>query len=149
MSMQAEPIAALGARLLGGGNRAFLATVRQDGRPRVHPVCPVIEDGILLLGITPGSPKDLDLRRDGRYVLHALLGPADAEFWVEGTARLRHPDEFRARIPRGDSVFSLDIVAAHATLYSGGPDGLPLPDRRMWRDVAMAKITRATEAHPA
>src|SRR5581483_7894863 len=41
----------------------FLATVRPDGAPRVHPVCPVIgPDGLLVL--IAGGPKQQDLLRD-------------------------------------------------------------------------------------
>ena len=36
---------------------AFLATVRQDGAPRLHPVCPVLSNGRLFVLITPTSPK--------------------------------------------------------------------------------------------
>jgi len=48
----------------------FLATVRRDGGPRVHPVCPVISSAGLHVLILPG-PKLGDLRRDGRYSLHS------------------------------------------------------------------------------
>jgi hypothetical protein len=48
----------------------FLATVRKDGGPRVHPVCPVISPAGLHVLILPG-PKRGDLRRDGRYSLHS------------------------------------------------------------------------------
>jgi hypothetical protein len=41
----------------------FLATVRRDGGPRVHPVCPVISPvGLHVLIV--GGPKLGDLRRD-------------------------------------------------------------------------------------
>ncbi|HEY7013146.1 MAG TPA: pyridoxamine 5'-phosphate oxidase family protein [Streptosporangiaceae bacterium] len=53
---------------------AFLATVRPDGAPRVHPVCPVISDAGLHLLIVAG-PKRQDLRRDGRYALHSDTCP--------------------------------------------------------------------------
>jgi hypothetical protein len=53
---------------------AFLATVRPDGAPRVHPVCPVIGDAGLHLLIVAG-PKQQDLRRDGRYALHSETWP--------------------------------------------------------------------------
>ena len=53
---------------------AFLATVRPDGAPRVHPVCPVISDAGLHLLIVTG-PKRQDLRRDGRYALHSEMCP--------------------------------------------------------------------------
>src|SRR2546422_1033339 len=45
---------------------AFLATVRQDGAPRLHPVCPVLSNGRLFVLITPTSPKRYDLLRDGK-----------------------------------------------------------------------------------
>ena len=57
-----------------GSGLAFLATVRPDGAPRVHPVCPVISDAGLHLLIVAG-PKRQDLRQDGRYALHSEICP--------------------------------------------------------------------------
>ena len=68
---------------------AFLATVRPDGGPRVHPVCPVIGPAGLHLLIKAG-PKQRDLRRDGRYALHSEACPpprADDGFAIIGRAR--------------------------------------------------------------
>jgi pyridoxamine 5'-phosphate oxidase-like protein len=68
---------------------AFLATVRPDGAPRVHPVCPVIGDAGLHLLIVTG-PKQQDLRRDGRYALHSEMCPPprqDDGFALAGRAR--------------------------------------------------------------
>jgi hypothetical protein len=48
----------------------FLATVRADGGPRVHPVCPVVSPAGLHMVIQPG-PKLRDLRRDPRYSMHS------------------------------------------------------------------------------
>src|SRR5579859_2797509 len=53
---------------------AFLGTVRPDGGPRVHPVCPVLSAAGLHLLIVDG-PKRADLRRDGRYALHSEMCP--------------------------------------------------------------------------
>jgi len=67
---------------------AFLATVRRDGGPRVHPVCPVISSAGLHVLILPG-PKLGDLRRDGRYSLHSeMVAPPhqDDGFAVSGRA---------------------------------------------------------------
>jgi hypothetical protein len=67
----------------------FLATVRRDGGPRVHPVCPVISGHGLHLVIMPG-PKLADLRRDGRYSLHSETLPPPREddgFAVRGGVR--------------------------------------------------------------
>jgi hypothetical protein len=66
----------------------FLATVRPDGGPRVHPVCPVISPAGLHLLIVEG-PKLDDLRRDGRYALHSETLPPPREedgFSVSGRA---------------------------------------------------------------
>jgi len=66
-----------------------LATVRRDGGPRVHPVCPVISTAGLHVLILPG-PKRGDLRRDGRYSLHTEMFPPPREddgFAVTGRAR--------------------------------------------------------------
>ena len=57
----------------------FLATVRVDGAPRVHPVCPIASDAGLHVLVVPG-PKEHDLRRDGRYALHTeTCAPPDHE----------------------------------------------------------------------
>jgi hypothetical protein len=68
---------------------AFLATVRTDGAPRVHPVCPVISDAGLHLLIVAG-PKRQDLHRDGRYALHSEICPPprqDDGFALAGLAK--------------------------------------------------------------
>jgi len=64
----------------------FLATVRPDGGPRVHPVCPLITDEGLYGFIVPG-PKLDDLRRDPPYALHAETFPPpdhDDAFYLTG-----------------------------------------------------------------
>ncbi len=53
-----------------GPGLGYLATVRADGGPRVHPVSPVITDGGLFCFVVD-SPKRADLERDGRYALHS------------------------------------------------------------------------------
>lgn len=54
-----------------GPGLGYLATVRPDGGPRVHPVSPVVtDDGIYCFIMR--SPKRDDLDRDGRYALHAF-----------------------------------------------------------------------------
>ena len=70
-----EPdLAASGRALLyqyGGVGLAFLGTVRPDGGPRVHPMCPILHgDGLYAL-LIPG-PKRSDLHRDPRYALHCF-----------------------------------------------------------------------------
>ena len=81
---------------------AFLATVRQDGGPRLHPVCPVLSEGRLFVLIIADSPKRHDLTRDGRYALQSFPQPKPGsdEFYVTGTARLIEDTATRAAILR-------------------------------------------------
>jgi hypothetical protein len=76
---------------------AFLATIRPDGGPRVHPVCPVISAAGLHLLIKAG-PKQSDLRRDGRYALHSEACPPP-----------RHDDGF-AVLGRADEVTDAEVI---------------------------------------
>jgi Pyridoxamine 5'-phosphate oxidase len=75
----------------------FLATVRPDGGPRVHPICPLLTDDGLYGFIVPG-PKLEDLRRDPRYALHSETFPPprhDDAFAVTGTAVAVHDPALR------------------------------------------------------
>jgi hypothetical protein len=69
-----------------GVGLAFLSTVRPDGGPRLHPVCPVLVGGRLIGHLIP-SPKRADLHRDPRYALHSFPtdGNEDA-FYLSGLA---------------------------------------------------------------
>ena len=68
---------------------AFLATVRKDGGPRLHPICPLIYDGHLFVFVLGHSPKRYDLLRDGRYALHTFPPKDnDDEFYCTGKATL-------------------------------------------------------------
>lgn len=84
---QAPDLVAYGAARFGSGV-AYLATVRADGSPRVHPVTPIIGEELFLF-MEPDSPKGADLRRDGRYALHCSVedsGGGAGEFYVRGRA---------------------------------------------------------------
>ncbi len=97
---------------------AYLATVRRDGAPRVHPVCPIIAGGGMYVAVAGAgraapapkpSPKRFDLARDGRFALHALPGKRDDEFYATGRARrVAVGDEF-------DAVVSAASFTVHAT----------------------------------
>jgi hypothetical protein len=68
-----------------GVGLGFLATVRRDGGPRVHPVCPILHDGELFLLVVP-SPKRDDLLRDMRFALHSFPTDGDEDaFAITGT----------------------------------------------------------------
>jgi hypothetical protein len=69
-----------------GVGLAFLSTVRPDGGPRLHPICPVLVSGRLLAHIIP-SLKRADLRRDPRYALHSFAAPNNEDaFYLTGRA---------------------------------------------------------------
>ena len=65
---------------------SYLATVRGDGSPRLHPICPILAGGRLFVAIPRASPKGWDLRRDPRCVIHALPGPDDDELCIRAVA---------------------------------------------------------------
>src|SRR6266508_2632932 len=84
----APELAAAGRRLLYqyGLGLGFLATVRRDGGPRLHPFCPIVAGGGLWGFIGP-SPKRDDLRRDARVAVHSFPPTeVDDEFYVQGRA---------------------------------------------------------------
>jgi general stress protein 26 len=140
---QAAPeIAAVGEHLLEKHHLAYLATVRADGAPRVHPVSPFIIEGRLYVATPPSSPKARDQLRDGRYVLHMLPGENDDEFRIRGHARSVTADRERALLrERGshflkedDYYFEYDIEEA-ATAYwvnVGQPGTYPM--RSSWKE---------------
>lgn len=51
----------------------FLATVRPDGGPRVHPICPLFAGDLYAFLVV--GPKLADLRRDPRCALHSETFP--------------------------------------------------------------------------
>ena len=77
----------------------FLATVRPDGGPRVHPICPILA-GDLYAFIVPG-PKLADLRRDERFALcsETCAPPRhDDNLYVTGTATELVDHDLRDRL---------------------------------------------------
>lgn len=88
LEIAAPELAAEGRRLFYqfGVGLGFLATVRKDGGPRLHPICPIVAEGGLYAFIIP-SPKRDDLRRDGRYAMHSFPPEeVEDEFYVTGRA---------------------------------------------------------------
>ena len=119
---------------------AYLATIRKDGSPRVHPVTPIIGDTRLFLFMESTSPKGIDLKRDGRYALHASVedaGGGEGEFFITGFAQLVEDPDIRATAKQYASydpadryiLFQLDLTSAFSNIYQS--DGPPL--RRRWR----------------
>ena len=138
-------MAAAGRRLLYqfGPGLGFLATVRADGGPRVHPVCPHVADDRLWVFVGGASPKFRDLARDGRYALHSFPCPdVDDEFYVTGRATLCTDPLFEARLREtlpfnssgDDPPFELTIERALLSTYGPRPSWPPAYTR--WRAPA-------------
>ncbi|MGB8644849.1 MAG: pyridoxamine 5'-phosphate oxidase family protein [Anaerolineae bacterium] len=131
-------LAAFGAERLNG-QVAYLATVRNDGSPRVHPMTPIIGQGHLFVFMEPTSPKGRDLQRDGRYAIHCSVrdnSGASGEFSITGHAHLIDDPELRALAVRLASyspaeryiLFEFDIESAASTIY---PNDKPV--RLTWK----------------
>ena len=78
---------------------AYLATIKKDGSPRLHPIGPFIGDGMLFIFTEPSSPKIRDLQRDGRYAMHCAVsreGPL-IEFLVSGMVEVISDPVVRAQ----------------------------------------------------
>jgi len=83
-----------------GVGLAFVATVRPDGGPRVHPMCPVITEDGLFAFIIP-SPKRAALIRDGRFAMHTFPCPQNEDaFYLTGVAETRPDATLRQSIAR-------------------------------------------------
>lgn len=124
------------------GGLGYLATVRPDGGPRIHPMSPVLRDGDLYAFILRKSARARDLRRDDRFAMHAWPQPFgaddsfdDEEFVVRGRATLVTDEAVRTAIATAvqDDVNSADIYRLdieHAQ-HKGRPGGKLTYER--WR----------------
>ncbi|MBZ0316541.1 MAG: pyridoxamine 5'-phosphate oxidase family protein [Anaerolineae bacterium] len=134
----APALAEFGEKRLSSGV-AYLATIRADGSPRVHPVTPIIGEGRLMLYMEPTSPKGKDLQRDSRYQLHCAVENQEGgggEFYVMGRARLitKNETDIWASVGRVGYqpkphyiLFELSVDGAFSTVYE--TEG---PVRRRW-----------------
>ncbi len=130
-----------------GVGLAFLSTVRADGGPRVHPMCPLVTPHGLYAFIVP-SPKRRDLHRDGRYAMHTFpLEDNEDAFYLTGTARAAAAGDLRAELARqfadersnlgvpapgeDQELFEFDVESAMLTLTTGHGD--PEPRHTIWR----------------
>ena len=133
---------------------AFLATVRKDGGPRLHPVCPVLSNDGLFVLITPASPKRHDLLRDGRYALQTFPQPkaGSDEFYMAGRAVLVDDAVARAVVLRdarhmataSESVFELSIECVMHTRWEDPLTAQMRPVQRKWRAPGSAGAFRET-----
>jgi hypothetical protein len=118
---------------------AYLATVRRNGAPRVHPVTPILTSDGLFLFMEPTSPKGRDLRERGRYALHNGVPDTHGTggeffvsgkgFWVEDAAVRAVVAEAASYDPSDEYVlFELMLSEARCNGYGD----VPLPAHRRW-----------------
>jgi hypothetical protein len=130
-----------------GVGLGFLATTRADGAPRVHPMCPVLHEAGLFAFIIP-SPKQHDLRRDGRYALHSFPCEDNEDaFACTGMARLVDDAGLRSELSavfvtermqlavpapaEEDALFEFLLGSCLLTRTTGHGDANPV--HRVWR----------------
>ncbi len=116
-----------------------MATVRQNGTPRVHPVTPILTDEGLFLFMEPTSPKGQDLRERGWYALHNGVPDTEGsggEFFVAGRGRAVDDPATREVVARAASydpaeryvLFELLVGEARCNGYGD----VTLPSNRRW-----------------
>ncbi|MGO9604768.1 MAG: pyridoxamine 5'-phosphate oxidase family protein [Candidatus Binataceae bacterium] len=143
---RAPAIADAGRKMIHqhGIGLAFLATLRKDGAPRMHPICPTVFEGGLYALIGP-SHKRRDLLRDGRFALHSFPCPeVDDEFLVMGRAVLVEDSARQARVladlkskgmtsTEDEFLFEFQIDRAMHAAYNG-PHGTWPPTYAVWKE---------------
>lgn len=158
----AEPTLAAGIRALlqqYGPGMGYLATVRPDGGPRLHPVSPVITDEGLYCFVVD-SPKRRDLERDGRYALHSYPPEdSDDEAYLTGRATPVHDPLVVAQLADALSastqvdwrLFELSVETAMLRRH-GRTGAVPLatlmpPITRTWHAPAQHLARPLASAH--
>ena len=114
------------------GRLCYLATIRSDGHPRVHPVGLNIRGAQLIVPMSPTSPKGRDLRRSGKYAAHCAVednNGGQGEVLLTGMAtECDAAEEFASR---GWITFDLSIGEVLSVLNDGSG-----PVAKRWRASA-------------
>lgn len=137
-------LAAFGQERING-KVCYLATVRKDGSPRVHPVTPMVGSGKLFVFMEPTSPKGHDLRRGSHYALHCSVSDnsgGGGEFIITGRGHFTDDPAQRALATQHASyqpadryiLFELTVESAQSTVYAA--EG---PVRQQWQQVNSSK----------
>lgn len=118
---------------------AYLATVRQSGAPRVHPVTPIFTPEGLYLFMEPTSPKARDLEQRGWFALHSGV-PDNAgtggEFNASGRGvAIADPEVWShvadaASYTPEDRYVLFEFWVSEARCHGYGD--VPLPSTRRW-----------------
>lgn len=119
---------------------AYLATIRKDGSPRVHPFTPIIGEGHIFVFMEPTSPKGHDLRRDARYAVHCSVSDTSGEsgeFIITGRAKFIEDPDVRAQAVRvcpyqpAERYILFELEIEHVLITEYGDAGTV---RRSWKN---------------
>jgi len=122
----------------------YLATVRKNGYPRVHPFTPFVASGHLFAFMEPASPKGRDLQRSGLYAMHSQVTDMDGsngEFVIAGRAHLVTDSATRDLAVRGCPYtpkeryicFEFELEECMTNTYVDG-----VPKTRKWKGNSRA-----------
>jgi hypothetical protein len=141
----AEPeMAEIGRGLLyqRGDGEGFLATVAENGIPRIHPLNVGVVDGRLLVFVQDRSAKARDLEANPSYALHGHMDAATPhEFMVRGHARAVTDAAVRETAARdwffrvSDAYPLYELLIAHALLGERESANDWPPRYRSWRSA--------------
>ncbi|CAN5326420.1 hypothetical protein BH18ACT5_BH18ACT5_14490 [soil metagenome] len=118
---------------------AYLATLRRNGVPRVHPVAPIISPLGLYLFMEPTSPKVKDLQERGWFSLHNGVpdnAGSGGEFSVTGRGLFTDDPDMWSHVGDASSytpldryvVFELQLGEARCHGYGD----VPIPSTAKW-----------------
>jgi len=118
---------------------AYVATLREDGTPRVHPVTPIVAADALYLFMEPTSPKGRDLRERGSYALHNGVrdgAGTGGEVSLRGTGRPVEDPAIRAAAVAAATYNPADRYVLFELLVDeircNGYGDVELPPTRRW-----------------
>ncbi len=136
---KAEPeLARFGVEKLTGPP-AYMATLRRNGAPRVHPVTPIFTTDGLYLFMEPTSPKVKDLNERGWFSLHNGVpdnAGSGGEFSVTGKGLFCDDPEVWSHVAAASGytpldryvVFELGLSEARCHGYGD----VPMPTTAKW-----------------
>ena len=136
LQLASPDIAEFGRRRLDG-KVAYLASVKANGAPRVHPVTAFLSETRCFIFADPNSSKVRDFSQNPGFHLHCAMSDSSGssgEFQMAGKVVVTQESRAEAEAncpfrPSSRSIlYELKLSEAIATSYRGGR-----PDRRRWR----------------
>jgi len=119
---------------------SYLATVRANGAPRVHPVTPIFTVNGVYVFMEPTSPKGADLRERGWFAMHngvADTAGTGGEASLTGTGRAVDDAAVRAKVVAAATYQPADRYVLFelqpTEVRCNGYGDVPLPEHRRWR----------------